>query len=43
MQINQQIFIWIRSWEDTFTAAGRSKEECHLWLGQRIKRWLGDT
>jgi hypothetical protein len=29
--------IWIRSWEDTFTAAGRSIQECHNWLIKRIE------
>jgi hypothetical protein len=30
------IFIWIRGWEDTFTAAGQSREECHSWLRRRL-------
>jgi hypothetical protein len=36
---DHQMFIWIRSWEDTFTAAGRTIEECHEWLRGRLKKW----
>ena len=34
-----KIFIWIRIWEDTFTATGCTKEDCHKWLAQRLVRW----
>ena len=33
------LFIWIRGWEDTFTATGRTREECHRWLAERLVRW----
>lgn len=33
------LIIWIRGWEDTFTAAGRTREECHRWLAGRLVRF----
>ena len=30
------LWIWIRGWEDTFTASGRSIEECREWLKKRM-------
>lgn len=30
------VLIWRRGWEDTFTSIGRTREECHQWLRDRI-------
>jgi hypothetical protein len=39
MPSDHEMFVWIRGWEDTFTAAGRTLEECHAWLRLRLKQW----
>jgi hypothetical protein len=39
MLTESDIVIWIRGWEDTFTAAGRTLEECHGWLRSRLEGW----
>lgn len=33
------LIIWVRGWEDTFTATGRTRDECHRWLAERLVRW----
>jgi hypothetical protein len=34
--VDNDIVIWIRGWEDTFTATGKTIEECHDWLKNRM-------
>ena len=29
----------VRGWEDTFTAAGRTREEARKWLADRLRVW----
>ena len=35
--MENELLIWVRSWEDTFTAAGRTIEECHEFLRPRLE------
>ena len=33
---DNDFLIWVRGWEDTFTAAGYTTEQCHQWLKRRM-------
>ena len=37
--IRRQVWIWLRSWEDTLTAAGYSRDEAHRWIDARLRHW----
>lgn len=32
-----EILIWVRSWEDTFSATNMSVEQCHEFLNRRVE------
>ena len=36
MLSDNDFLIWVRGWEDTFTAAGYTTEQCHDWLKSRM-------
>lgn len=38
-EIEYIVWIWLRSWEDTLTAAGYTIEQAHEWLDKRLKMW----
>lgn len=40
MLSDNDILIWVRGWEDTFTSFGRTQAECRDWLAQRVADWL---
>jgi hypothetical protein len=40
MPTDHEVFVWVRGWEDIFTAAGRTREDCWEWLKSRASRGL---